>query len=156
MPRRRREPPHEGIDSILLAISRRNDIDPDTLSHYLDRLDEEWTDGAREKVLHLLRTQNASAHAAAIMILTELATGFDLEELEDFVTDPTVPDVTKLALTPILKKLGSAIADGAIIEYLDDPVSAMLQMQIRLLEVVSQSEMGIESILEDVVAMPAE
>src|SRR5437660_6763729 len=116
MPRRSKEPPHEGIDSILLAISRRNDIDPDTLSHYLDRLDEEWTDGAREKVLHLLRTQNASAHAAAIMILMELATGFDLEELEDFVTDPTVPDVTKLALTPILKKLGSAIADGAIIE----------------------------------------
>ncbi len=156
MPRRRKEPPHEGIDSILLAISRRNDIDPDTLSHYLDRLDEEWTDGAREKVLHLLHTQNTSAQSAAIMILTELATDFDLEELESLVTDPTVADVTKLALVPILKKLGSAIADGAIIEYLDDPVSAMQQMQTRLLDLVSQSEMGVESILTDVVAMPIE
>src|SRR5947209_11621586 len=156
MPRRRKEPPHESIDSILLAISRRNDIDPDTLSHYLDRLDEEWTDGVREKVLHLLHTQNTSAQSAAIMILTELATDFDLEELEGLVTDPTVADVTKLALVPILKKLGSAIADGAVIEYLDDPVSAMQQMQTRLLDLVSQSEMGVESILTDVVAMPIE
>src|SRR2546429_6798847 len=107
MPRGRKGPPQESIDSILLVMSRRDDIDPDTLSHYLDRLDEEWTDGAREKVLHLLRTQNTSAHSAAVMILTELATDFDLEELESFVTDPTVADVTKLALVPILKKLGS-------------------------------------------------
>jgi hypothetical protein len=156
MPRKRKEPPHESIDSILLAISRRDDIDPNTLSHYLDRLAEEWTDGAREKVLHLLRIQNASAHAAALMILSELATDFDLEELEEFVTDPTVLDVTKLALTPILKKLGSAMTDGDILEYLDDPVSALQEMQTRLLEVVSQSEMGIESILEDVVAMAVE
>jgi hypothetical protein len=156
MPQRRKQPPHESIDSILLAISRRNDIDPNTLSHYLDRLDEEWTDGAREKVLHLLRTQNTSAHSAAIMILTELATDFDLEELESLVTDPTVGDVTKLALVPILKKLGSAIADGAVIEYLDDPIGAMQLMQTRLLEVVSQSEMGAESILTDVVAMSVE
>lgn len=156
MPRRRKGPPQESIDSILLAISRRDDIDPETLSHYLERLDEEWTDGAREKVLHLLRTQNASAHAAAIMILAELATDFDLEELEEFVTDSTVADVTKLALSPILKKLGSQMAEGAIIEYLNDPATAMQQMQARLLELVDQGEMGIEAILEDVIAMPIE
>jgi hypothetical protein len=156
MPRRRKGPPQESIDSILLAISRRDDIDSDTLSHYLDRLDEEWTDGAREKVLHLLRTQNTAAHGAAILILSELATDFDLEELEDFVTDPTVSDVVKLALSPILKKVGSEMADGGVLEYLNDPATAMQQMQARLLELVSQGEMGIESILEDVVAMPTE
>ena len=64
MPRGRKRPPQDSIDSILLAISRRDNIDPDTLAHYLDRLDEEWTEGAREKVLHLLRTHDAAAHAA--------------------------------------------------------------------------------------------
>ena len=58
MPRGRKGPPQESIDSILLAMSRRDDIDPDTLSHYFDRLDEEWTEGAREKVLHLLHTND--------------------------------------------------------------------------------------------------
>src|SRR5579884_3969098 len=142
MPRRRKGPPQESIDSILLAISRRDDIDSDTLSHYLDRLDEEWTDGAREKVLHLLRTQNTAAHAAAILILSELATDFDLEELEDFVTDPTVSDLSKLTLAPILKELGSEMADEGIMDYLNDPETAMLQMQMRLLELVGQSELG--------------
>ncbi len=156
MPRGRKGPPQDSIDSILLAISRRDDIDPDTLSHYFDRLDEEWTEGAREKVMHLLRSSNSSAHAAAILILSELATDFDLEELEDFVTDPTVSDMAKLSLSPILKELGSEMADDGIIEYLNDPATAMQQMQMRLLEMVGQSEMGVESVLEDVVSMPLE
>ena len=41
MPRGRKRPPQDSVDSILLAISRRDNIDPDTLSHYFDRLDEE-------------------------------------------------------------------------------------------------------------------
>src|SRR5215469_15212821 len=122
MPRGRKGPPQESIDSILLAISRRNDVDPDTMSHYFDRLDEEWTEGAREKVLHLLRTGDPLAHAAAILILSELATDFDLEEIEDFITDPTVSDMAKLSLSPILRELGSEMADDGIIEYLNDPV----------------------------------
>ncbi|HLX55947.1 MAG TPA: hypothetical protein VKR83_02890, partial [Ktedonobacteraceae bacterium] len=72
MPRGRKGPPQESIDSILLAMSRRDDIDPTTLSHYFDRLDEEWTDGAREKVLHLLRTNDLTAYSAAVLILSEL------------------------------------------------------------------------------------
>src|SRR5579884_3004891 len=149
-------PPQESIDSILLAMSRRDDIDPDTLGHYFDRLDEDWTDGARDKVLHLLRTNDTKAHSAAILILSELATDFDLEELEDFVADPTVSDLSKLTLAPILKELGSEMADEGIIEYLNDPESAMLQMQMRLLELVGQSELGVEAVLEDVLAMPVE
>jgi hypothetical protein len=156
MPRGRKGPPQDSVDSILLAISRRDDIEPDTLSHYFDRLDEEWTDGAREKVLHLLRSADPSAHAAAVLILSDLATEFDLDELEDFVTDPTVSDVAKLSLSPILKELGSEMADDGIVEYLNDPMTAMQQMQIRLLEMVGQSEMGAESVLEDVVSMPLE
>ncbi len=97
MPRGRKGTPQDSIDSILLAMSRRSDVDPDTLSHYLDRLDEEWTGGAREKVLHLLRTSDPKAHSAATLILSELATDFDLEELEDFVADPTVGDLAKLS-----------------------------------------------------------
>jgi hypothetical protein len=135
-------------------MSRRDDIDPDTLSHYFDRLDEEWTDGARDKVLHLLRTNDPKAHSAAILILSELATDFDLEELEDFVADPTVSDLAKLTLAPVLKELDSDMADDGIIDYLNDPEAAMLQMQMRLLELVGQSELGVESVLEDVVDMP--
>src|ERR1700731_3925374 len=74
MPRGRKRPPQESIDSILLAMSRREDLDDDTLSRYLDLLDEEWTRGAREKVLHLLRTSDVAAHSAAVLILSELAT----------------------------------------------------------------------------------
>ncbi len=154
MARGRKGPPQESIDSILLAMSRRDDIDPDTLSHYFDRLDEEWTDGARDKVLHLLRTNDPKAHSAAILILSELATDFDLEELEDFVADPTVSDLAKLTLAPVLKELDSDMADDGIIDYLNDPEAAMLQMQMRLLELVGQSELGVESVLEDVVDMP--
>jgi hypothetical protein len=158
MPRGRdkHEMPQESIDSILLAVSRREDIDHETLSHYFDRLDEEWTQGAREKVLHLLRSHDVSAHTAAILILSELATDFDLEELEDFVTDPTVSDMAKLALSPILKELGSEMADEGLVEYLNDPAGAMLRMQMNLLELVGQSEKGVESVLEDVASMPLE
>ncbi|HEX7736038.1 MAG TPA: HEAT repeat domain-containing protein [Ktedonobacteraceae bacterium] len=156
MSKGRKGTPQDSIDSILLAMSRRSDIDPDTLSHFLDRLDEEWTSGAREKVLHLLRTSDARAHAAAALILSELATDFDLEELEDFIADPTVGDLAKLSLAPVLKELDSELADDGIIDYLNDPEAAMLQMQIRLLELVGQSELGVESILEDVLAMPVE
>lgn len=156
MPRKRKGSPQDSIDSILLAISRREDIDPDTLAHYLSRLDEEWTRGAREKVLRLLYTSDANAHAAAVTILSELATEFDVDELEDVVADPTVSDLAKLSLAPVLKELGSEMADEGMIDYLNDPLSAMQQMQLRLLELVGQSEMGVESILEDVTSMPVE
>ncbi len=154
MPRGRKGPPQENIDSILLAMSRRMDIDSDTLSHYFDRLDEEWTDGARDKVLHLLRTNDLTAQSAAVQILSELATDFDLEELEDFVADPTVGDLAKLTLVPVLNELGSEMADEGIIDYLNDPEAAMLQMQMRLLDLMGQSELGVESVLEDVLTMP--
>jgi len=156
MPRGRKGPPQESIDSILLAMSRHDDIDSTTLSHYFDRLDEEWTDGARDKVLQLLRTNDLTAHSAAVFILSELATSFDLEELEDIVADPTVGDLAKLTLAPVLKELGSDMADDGIIDYLNDPEAAMLQMQIRLLELVGRSELGVESVLEDVLEMPME
>ncbi|HLX40367.1 MAG TPA: hypothetical protein VKR42_07530 [Ktedonobacteraceae bacterium] len=155
-PRGRNGPPQDSIDSILLAISRRETIDDDTMSHYFDRLDEEWTSGARAKVLHLLRTSDISAHNAAMIILSELATDFDLEDLEDLVADPTVSDMAKLTVAPVLKELDSDMADEGIIEYLNDPEAAMQQMQVRLLELVGQSELGVESVLEDVLSMPVE
>ena len=154
MPRGRKGHPQENIDSILLAMSRSTDIDSDTLSHYFDRLDEEWTDGARDKVLHLLRTNDVTAHTAAVLILSELATDFDLEELEDFVADPTVGDLAKLTLAPVLNELDSEMADEGIIDYLNDPEAALLQMQMRLLDLMGQSEIGVESVLEDVLTMP--
>ena len=156
MPRGRKGSPQESVDSILLAISRREDIEIETMSHYMNCLEEEWVGGAREKVLHLLRSNDGMAQAAALRILSELATEFDLEELEDFVTDPTVSDLAKLSLAPILKELGSEMVDEGLVEYLNDPVGAIRQMQIRLLELVGQNEMGIETILEDVVTMPME
>src|SRR5215472_11087511 len=140
MSRRQKGPPQENIDSILLAMSRRVDIDPDTLSHYFDRLDEEWANGARDKVLQLLRTNDTQAQTAAMQILVELATDFDLEELEEFVADPTVGDLAKLTLVPVLNQLGSEMADDGILDYLNDPEAAMLQMQIRLLDLMNQSE----------------
>jgi hypothetical protein len=156
MPRGRKGPPQESIDSILLAISRREDIDVATMSHYMNRLEEEWSGGAREKVLHLLSSNDGMAQAAALRILSELATEYDLEDLEDFVTDPTVSDLAKLSLAPILKELGSDMVDEGLVEYLNDPAGAIRQMQMRLLELVGQNEMGIETILEDVVTMPIE
>ncbi len=156
MPRGRKRSPNDSVDSILLAISRRDNIDPDTLSHYIERLDEEWVEEARGKVLHLLRTRDAAAHAAAVLILSELATDLDLEELEDLVADPTVSDMAKLTLAPILKELNSEMADDGLVEYLNDPEAAMQQMQVRLLELVGQSELGVESVLEDILSMPLE
>ena len=156
MPRGRKGTPQDSIESILLAMSRQGDVDPDTLAHYLDRLDEEWTSGARDKVFQLLRTSDMQAHSAASLILSELATEFDLEDLENVITDPTVGDLAKLALAPVLKELDSPLADEGIIDYLNDPESAMLQMQLRLLDLVGQSEVGVESILEDVLSMPVE
>src|SRR5437762_132384 len=38
----------------------------------------------------------------------------------------------------------------------NDPEAAMQQMQMRLLEMIGQSEMGVESILEDILSMPLE
>src|SRR5260370_3267159 len=115
MPRGRKGPPQDSIDSILLALSRRTDIDSDTLSHYFDRLDEEWADGARDKVLHLLRTNDVTAHAAAVLILSELATDFDLEELEDLVADPPLRPMPNLPPAPAPKTLRSALAhDGTL------------------------------------------
>jgi hypothetical protein len=137
-------------------MSRRTNIDPEQMSHYFDRLDEEWTSGAREKVVHLLRSNDPSAHAAAILILSELATDFDLEELEEIVTDPTVSDIAKLSLSSVLRDLGSELADEGLVEYLNDPAAAVRQMQTKLLELVDQSEVGIESVLEDVMTMPME
>jgi hypothetical protein len=156
MPRGRQRPPQDSVDSILLAICRRDDLDSETLQHYFDRLEDEWTEGARNKVLHLLRSRDAAAHTAAILILAEVASEDDLEELEDLVTDPTLSDLAKLALAPVLKELGSDMVDDGMVEYLNDPASAMQQMQMRLLELVGKSEMGIESILQDVIAMPME
>ena len=156
MSRGRKGSPQESVDSILLAVSRSEDIDDDTMSRYLNRLDEEWAEGAREKVLDLLRNNDAMAQAAAVRILGELATDFDLEALEDFVADPTIGDMAKLSLSPVLKELGSEMADDGIIEYLNDPAGAIRQMQLRLLEIVGQSEMGVETILDDVVSMPVE
>lgn len=156
MPRGRKGSPQESIDSILLAISRRDDIDEDTMSHYFDRLDEEWAHGAREKVLHLLHTRDAAAHAAAVLILLELATDFDLEELEDMIADPRVSDLAKLSLAPVLKELDSEMADDSLIDYLNDPDAAMQQMQKRLLDVVGKSELGVEAVLEDMLAEPLE
>src|SRR6266700_4789640 len=156
MPRGRKRPPQESVDSILLAISRRDSIDSDTLSHYFERLDEEWTEGARSKVLHLLRTRDTAAHAAAVLILSELATDFDLEAIEDLVADPTVTDVAKLTLAPVLRELNSEMADDALIEYLNDPEAAMQLMQVSVLDMVGQSELGVESVLEDVLSMPPE
>jgi hypothetical protein len=156
MPQKHKGPPQESIDSILLALSRRDDIQPEMLTRYFERLDKEWTKGAREKVLNLLRNSDPSAHAAALLILTQLATDFDLDELEDFIADPTVSDTAKLSLSPLLKELDSEMADEGIVEYLNDPAGAMRQMQMRLLELVGQSEMGVESVLEDVTEMPLE
>ncbi len=154
MSRGHKGPPQENIDSILLAMSRRMDIDSVTLSHYFDRLDQEWTHGARDKVLHLLRTNDRTTQTAAVQILSELATDFDLEELEDFVADPTVSDLAKLTLVPVLNKLGSEMAEEGIIDYLNDPEAAMLQMQMHLLDLMDQSELGVEAVLEDVLTMP--
>jgi len=156
MPRKRNGPPQDSIDSILLAVCRRDTIDPSTFAHYFSRLQEEWMDGAREKVLHLLNSRDTAAQSAALHLLGELATVSDLDELEEFVADPAISDIAKLSLSPLLKQLGSEMGDEGIVEYLNDPTSAMQQMQLRLLDAIGQGEMGVEAILNDVVSMPVE
>jgi hypothetical protein len=156
MSRGRKGSSKESVDSILASISRHDEIDPETMARYLDRLDEKWLEGAREKVLDLLRISGPETQAIAARILTELATNFDLEVLEDFVTDPTIGDMAKLSLSPILRDLGSEMADDGILEYLNDPAYSFRQMQLRLLEVVGQSEMEAETVLKDVVELSAE
>ena len=89
-----------------------------------------------------------------MLILSELATDFDLDEIEEFITDPTVSDVAKLTISPLLKELNSELADEGIIEYLNDPATAMQQMQSRILELVDQGEMGVQTILTDIIEMP--
>src|SRR5258708_14677038 len=64
--------------------------------------------------------------------------------------------MAKLTIAPVLKELDSEMADDGLIEYLNDPEAAMQQMQVRLLELVGQSELGVESVLEDVLSMPLE
>jgi hypothetical protein len=156
MPRKRSGPPQENIDSILLALARRESIDPDTLDHYFARIREEWAHGAREKILHLLSSQDNAAQSIAIHLLMEMATEDDLDEVEEFVADPMISDMAKLPLAPLLQKLGSEMADEGMMDYLNDPITAMQQMQLRILDGVENSEMSVEAILKDVVALPLE
>ncbi len=156
MPRKRNGPPQENIDSILLALVRRESIDPDTLDHYFDRIRDEWTHGAREKILHLLSSQDSAAQSIAIHLLMEMTTEDDLDEIEEFVADPMISDMAKLPLAPLLQKLGSEMADEGLMDYLNDPITAMQQMQLRILDGVENSEMSVEVILKDVVALPTE
>ena len=156
MPRKRNGPPQENVDSILLALARRDNIDPTTLDHYFDRIREEWTHGAREKILHLLSSQDAAAQSIAIHLLMEIATDADLDEIEEFVADPMISDMAKLPLAPLLQKLGSEMAEEGMMDYLNDPITAMQQMQLRILDGVENSEMSVEAILKDVVTLSIE
>ncbi len=156
MPRGHKGSPQDSIESILLALSRRDSINPETLLHYYARLDEEWTQGAREKVLRLLASSDSSAQNAALYILARLATEDDLDDLEEFIADPTVSDLPKLSLAPILKELESEMVEDGFLEYLNDPENAMQQLQLRLLDVVDRGEMGVEVILQDILSTPIE
>ncbi len=69
MPRGRKGPPPESVDSILLTMSHQEELNAETLSRYMNRLDNEWAEGAREKVLLLLRSNDAVAQTAALRIL---------------------------------------------------------------------------------------
>ncbi|WP_376797563.1 HEAT repeat domain-containing protein [Thermogemmatispora sp.] len=148
--------PSPSIDEVLDILCHRDAVDPLQMDTYLERLDEEWIAGAREKVLALLRRRDPVAHSTAVYILSHLATEDDREVLEDFVTDPTVSDIAKLTLAPVLRELNSELAEEGLVEYLNDPEAAMLQMQSRLLELVGKSELGVEAVLEDVLSMPLE
>jgi hypothetical protein len=140
----------ESIDDILLVLGDRDIIDIDLMTHYLHRLHEEWVEGgARERVLRLLSSNEGKSQAVAIRVLTKLATDTDLECLEDFVTDPTISDMPKLSLAPILKSLDSEMADDGLLEYLNDGVGAIRQMQSHLLELADRNMLGIEMILND-------
>ncbi|MBX5451589.1 MAG: HEAT repeat domain-containing protein [Thermogemmatispora sp.] len=155
MPKKRKDTAPT-IDEILETLCHRDAIEPLQMDAYLERLDEEWLLGARDKVLSLLRRRDPAAHSTAVYILSHLATEDDREVLEDFVTDPTVSDLAKLTLAPVLRELNSELAEEGLVEYLNDPEAAMLQMQSRLLELVGKSELGVEAVLEDVLSMPLE
>jgi hypothetical protein len=145
----------ESVDDILLVLGEREIIDIDLMTHYLHRLNEEWVEGgARAQVLHLLRSHEGKSQAVAIRVLTKLATDADLECLEDFVTDPTISDMPKLSLAPILKSLNSEMADDGLLEYLNDGAGAIRQMQSHLLELAGKNMLGIEAILNDFRVMP--
>jgi hypothetical protein len=145
----------ESVDDILLVLSEREIVDIDLMAHYLHRLNEEWVEGgAREQVLHLLRSNEGRSQAVAIRVLTKLATDADLECLEDFVTDPTISDMPKLSLAPILKSLNSEMADDGLLEYLNDGAGAIRQMQSHLLELAGKNMLGVEAILNDFRVMP--
>jgi hypothetical protein len=147
----------ESVNDILHVLSERDIIDVDLMTHYLHRLGEEWIEGgAREQVLCLLRSKESRSQAAAIRVLTKLATDADLECLEDFVTDPTVSDMPKLSLAPILKSLNSEMADDGLLEYLNDGAGAVRQMQSHLLDLAGKNMLGIETILNDFRSMPEE
>src|SRR5437667_684465 len=147
----------ESVYDILLVVSGRDIIDVELMTHYLHRLGEEWVEGgALEHVLHLLRSNEGRSQLAAIRVLTKLATNADLECLEDFVTDPTIGDMPKLSLAPILKSLNSEMADEGLLEYLNDGAGAIRQMQSHLLELAGKNMLGIETILNDFRTMPEE
>jgi hypothetical protein len=145
----------ESVDAILLVMSEREIIDIDLMTHYLHHLHEEWIEGgARERVLHLLCSNEGRSQAVAIRVLTELATESDLEYLEDFVADPTVSDMPKISLAPILKALNSEMAEDGLLEYLNDGAGAIRRMQSHLLELAGKNMLGIETILNDFRSMP--
>ena len=155
MPHGRNGMSQESVDDILLVLGEQEIIDSDLMTHYLYRLHEEWVEGgARAQVLHLLRSHEGKAQAVAIRVLTKLATDADLECLEDFVADPTISDMPKLSLAPILKSLNSEMADDGLLEYLNDGVGAIRQMQSHLLELAGKNMLGIEAILNDFRVMP--
>jgi len=151
----RNETSQESVNAILLALSEQDIIDIDLMTHYLHRLKEEWVEGgAREQVLRLLGSNEGRSQSVAIRVLTKLVTDADLEYLEDFVTDPTISDVPKLSLAPILKALNSEMADDGLFEYLNDGAGAIRQMQSHLLELAGKNMLGVETILNDFRGMP--
>jgi hypothetical protein len=150
MSRGRNERYGGSVDDILLMLSERDSIDSDLMTRYLDRLGEEWVEGGvREQVLRLLQSNEGRSQAAALRVLTRLATDADLEYLEDFVSNPTIGDIPKLSLAPILKSLNSEMADEGLLEYLNDGAGAIRQMQSHLLELAGKSMLGVETILND-------
>jgi len=68
--------------------------------------------------------------------LTELATDFDLEELEKVITDPTSA-IWPSSPSRRAQRAEFGACDDGIIDYLNDPEAAMLQMQLRLLDLVA-------------------
>jgi hypothetical protein len=140
----------ESVDDIVLKLSRQDLIDSDLRLHYLHRLGEKWIEGgAREQVLRLLQSKESRLQSVAVHILANLAKEADLECLEDFVADPTISDMSKLSLAPILKSFDSEMAEDGLLEYLNDPAGAIRQMQAHLLELAGKNMLGIETILKD-------